>query len=238
MVINELPVELEPLVQPIDTWFRSRRLASVFEARVGPGRLLVSTMDVTTDLEQRPSARQFRQSMMGYVGSSAFNPQVSVDLDDVRALFRGLSAIEQTGVRRISALTQESNYESALAIDGDTNSMWHSRWSGDGSRYPHEITLELDEPTDLHGIRYLARQDGNGNGKIGDYEVLLSTDGTQWTPVASGRFTGQNGWQNVLFADGIPASFVRLRALSALNSGPHAAIAELDLILGAGAMDN
>ena len=37
LVIDDLPPGLEPLVRPIDTWFRSHRLALLFEARVGQG---------------------------------------------------------------------------------------------------------------------------------------------------------------------------------------------------------
>jgi len=37
MVLDGLPPEVEAMVRPIDTWFRNRRLALVFEARVGPG---------------------------------------------------------------------------------------------------------------------------------------------------------------------------------------------------------
>ncbi|MEL7483049.1 MAG: discoidin domain-containing protein, partial [Planctomycetota bacterium] len=230
MVIGDLPTALEPLVQPIDTWFRSRRLASVFEATVGPGKLLVSTIDITTDLERRPAASQFRRSLLRYVGSDDFNPMVPVEADAVRALFREPSAIEQAGLASVAATTEQTGYEASLAADGDPNSMWHSRWSDEGSSYPHELTIELGDTTRVHGLRYLARQDGNGNGKIGDFEILISGDAQSWQPATQGRFTADSGWQNAVFPDAVDARFVRLRAVGAINGGPHAAVAELDLI--------
>ena len=58
MVLETLPPELRPIVQPIDTWVRNLRLGLLFEARVGGGSLLVSSIDFKTDLEARPAARQ------------------------------------------------------------------------------------------------------------------------------------------------------------------------------------
>ena len=44
----------------------------------------------------------------------------------------------------------------------------------------------------VSGLRYLPRQDGGSgaaNGRIGQYEVYVSTDGTNWgTAVATGAF--------------------------------------------------
>lgn len=87
MVLDELPPTLRPLIQPIDTWFHSRRLGLAFEARVGDGRLLVCSIDLSTDLENRPVARQLRGSMLGYMNSPAFEPAVPVDPAGIRRLF-------------------------------------------------------------------------------------------------------------------------------------------------------
>ncbi|MEO1584257.1 MAG: discoidin domain-containing protein [Planctomycetota bacterium] len=230
MVIDALPTELEPLVQPIDTWFRSRRLASVFEARVGDGKLLVSTIDIATDLDRRPAAKQFRASMFGYIASDDFDPGVEVSLDAVRGLFRETSSIERTGVSRVTASSEQRGYEASLATDGDTASMWHTSWTGDLGGFPHELVIELQQETALHGIRCLGRQDGNTNGAISDFEVQLSTDGDSWIVARRGRFTAGAGWQTVMFPDAIDARYVKVRAIGSVNGGPHAALAELDLI--------
>lgn len=79
MVLNGLPPEIRPLVQPIDTWFEARRLGLLFEARVNGGRLMVCTMDLVTDLDNRAVARQFRHSLLRYVASGAFAPEWVVE---------------------------------------------------------------------------------------------------------------------------------------------------------------
>ena len=67
MRMDHLPPELRPLVQLIDTWFEARRLGLLFEAQVGEGRLVVCSMDLESDLEDRLVARQMRYSLAQYL---------------------------------------------------------------------------------------------------------------------------------------------------------------------------
>jgi hypothetical protein len=86
MILDGLPKELRPTVQVIDDWFTNRRLGLVFEARVGKGRLLVTSIDLERDLDGNPVARQMRHSLLRYAASDRFAPQVEVTADAVRAL--------------------------------------------------------------------------------------------------------------------------------------------------------
>jgi len=90
MQMDPLPPELRPLVQPIDTWFENRRLGLLFEARVGPGKLMVCSMDLASDLDQRLVARQMRQSLIGYMESDAFQPGISLTREQIQALFKAV----------------------------------------------------------------------------------------------------------------------------------------------------
>ena len=96
MILDGLPQELRPTVQVIDDWFTNRRLGLVFEARVGKGRLLVTSIDLERDLEANPVARQMRHSLLRYVASDRFAPKVEVSPDAVRAL----TSPERSGARR------------------------------------------------------------------------------------------------------------------------------------------
>jgi hypothetical protein len=86
--LDDLPLELEPIVQPIDTWFRSRRLGLLFEAKVGPGRLLFSGIDLLSDLTERPVARQLRYSLARYMASDDFRPSVELDYEEIAGLLK------------------------------------------------------------------------------------------------------------------------------------------------------
>jgi hypothetical protein len=86
MVLDRLPPGLRALVQPIDTWFENRRLGLLFECRAAGGRLMVVSMDLSTDLDHRLVARQMRRAVLRYMASPAFQPSVDVDLATLRVL--------------------------------------------------------------------------------------------------------------------------------------------------------
>ncbi|MBQ8713280.1 MAG: beta-glucuronidase [Prevotella sp.] len=78
MNLMELPADYQPPIQPIDTWHVSRKLGMLIEARVGKGRLLMTTMDISSDLEHRPVARQMRQAILSYMQSADFQPSLEL----------------------------------------------------------------------------------------------------------------------------------------------------------------
>jgi hypothetical protein len=86
MQLDNLPPELRPLVQPIDTWFENRRLGLLLEAQVGSGKLMIASMDLETDLDQRLVARQLRHSVLAYMQSEAFQPKLSLSLEQIQDL--------------------------------------------------------------------------------------------------------------------------------------------------------
>jgi len=88
MVLDNLDGKIKPLVQVIDDWNTNRKLGLVFEAKVGHGKLLICSIDLQTDLDSRPVARQMRHSLLNYMGSSAFKPRVALEADAIRRLFR------------------------------------------------------------------------------------------------------------------------------------------------------
>jgi len=86
MILDDLPKELRPTVQVIDDWVTNHRLALVFEAKVGGGRLLVSSIDFKTDLDQNPVACQMLRSLLAYMSSERFQPAVELTPGQVRSL--------------------------------------------------------------------------------------------------------------------------------------------------------
>ena len=73
------------------------------------------------------------------------------------------------------------------AIDDDPVTWWHTPWIGGIPRHPHEIQIDMREPQQIAGIRYLPAVIINNNGMIRDYELYVSDDGRDWgTPVAKG----------------------------------------------------
>lgn len=91
MNLEDFPEDFRPLVQPIDTWFMNRRLASVFEANVGGGKLMVSSSDLSADKADGTPSKQLYYSIIKYMASSDFNPKPSVKLEAVEDLFKSPS---------------------------------------------------------------------------------------------------------------------------------------------------
>jgi hypothetical protein len=87
MQFTDFPKDFQPLVQSIDTWFVSRKIGMLFEAKVGKGKLVMTTMDLTRNLDKRLVARQMRESILHYMQSEQFNPQWTLDAQLIADLF-------------------------------------------------------------------------------------------------------------------------------------------------------
>jgi hypothetical protein len=86
MIIDGFPANLKPLIQPIDTWFENRRLALAFEARINNGKLMVCSIDLKDIPEDRLASKQLLISILNYMNSEAFNPQIEVNISKVKEL--------------------------------------------------------------------------------------------------------------------------------------------------------
>ena len=86
MILDDFPQELQPTVQVIDDWLTNRKLALLFEVKVGAGKLVVCSFDLTTGLDQNPVARQMLASLLSYMESSKFKPAVVITPAQVESL--------------------------------------------------------------------------------------------------------------------------------------------------------
>ena len=87
MNLSEFPRDYQPVVQPIDTWHVSRKLGMLFEARVLNGRVVMTTIDIARNLSDRPVARQLRQSVLSYMQSTDFQPELRLEPRVITNLF-------------------------------------------------------------------------------------------------------------------------------------------------------
>ena len=88
MELDSTLASIAPLVQVVPDWFDPKKLALVLEARVGGGKLLVTSLDLTTDLDERHVARQFRRSLLRYMAGEQFQPRVEMSVEQIEALVR------------------------------------------------------------------------------------------------------------------------------------------------------
>lgn len=90
--INRLPAGLRPMVQPIASIDQPDRLALFFEARVGEGRLFVSTIDLTE--KSGPASRALLAAVYRYVDSGIFQPGAALEPEALRPCLPPLDLTE------------------------------------------------------------------------------------------------------------------------------------------------
>jgi len=71
------------IVENVDNFMKNRRLCSVFEAQFGKGNLIFSSMDLITNIDNRPEAKQFLISLLGYMNSNDFKPTGKVNVEEL-----------------------------------------------------------------------------------------------------------------------------------------------------------
>lgn len=84
--LDSIAKGLTPIVRVIDDWFTARSLGLIFECRAGKGQLLVSGIDLLTDQDKRPEARQLQFSLLNYMTGGEFRPLVPVDINKIIGL--------------------------------------------------------------------------------------------------------------------------------------------------------
>jgi hypothetical protein len=74
------------VVRVIDDWNALRPLALVIEGRIGNARVLMCSADLSTNLDKRPAARQFRASLVRYAASPKFAPKAAWTIEQMRGM--------------------------------------------------------------------------------------------------------------------------------------------------------
>jgi len=87
MQFTDFPAEFQPTVQSIDTWFISRKIGMLFEANVLNGKLMMTSMDITSQPDKRIVARQMHKAILDYMNSDAFRPAEKIAPELIQALF-------------------------------------------------------------------------------------------------------------------------------------------------------
>lgn len=146
-------------------------------------------------------------------------------------------AAEPAPLSRVGWTAQASDEETlgenggaSNILDGEANTHWHSRWTEPTALLPHSITIDTKTTQKITGLRYLPRAD-NANGRVGNFEILVSTNGSKWSKsVSRGTWADSSEEKSVKFA-AVSARFVRLMAISeAGNRGPWSSAAEINLV--------
>jgi hypothetical protein len=129
--------------------------------------------------------------------------------------------------------SQETQCEDGAATNGfdnNVNTIWHTAYCGTTAQLPHEIQIDMGTGYLINMFRYLPRQDGVPNGRIGQFEFYATNNLASWgAPLATGTFANDATEKQVTFAQST-YRYIRLRALTEANGAPYTSMAELTLL--------
>ncbi|GIG62506.1 hypothetical protein Lfu02_68780 [Longispora fulva] len=189
------------------------------------GKVTTATIRSTTGTATTVKAGTWSQQI-------SLQPGQSVTVTPTSTPTPGRIPQSQLSVRYVdSQETSGENAPGTNVLDGNPATFWHTQWSGANPTPPHEIQLDLGASYSVTNLYYLPRQN-MANGRIANYEVYVSTDGTTWgTAVKTGTFANNTTEQAATFT-AKTGRYVRLRALSEVNGNPWTSIAELNVGTG------
>ncbi|MBK1827320.1 discoidin domain-containing protein [Haloferula rosea] len=208
----------------IDKYDRNALPTGIFEARVGPGKLLVCTLDVESRPDERIVARQLKRALIQRIQSSDFNPSGVLSPSQLQELIGETSLV-------VTASSAHSTTPASHAADGDPTTLWHTDWTT-GEKLPADLTIDLLGPKPILGLRCTQRKDME-NGRVSAYEVEVSIDGSKWLKIATnGKLANSGNTQEIRFKDPIKARYLRLSILRDHGNRGFASMAEIEPLLG------
>ncbi|MFY4674991.1 M60 family metallopeptidase [Bacillus anthracis] len=134
-------------------------------------------------------------------------------------------AVLSKKIMKASANSEESTGSASKAIDGKTDTIWHSSWTP--NQYPYNFTLELGDTRTISQLAYLPRQDGSENGRILGYNIYTSVDGVKYDKISTGTWENNSDKKNATF-DPVTAKYVKVEVTNGQNG--FASAAEVDIL--------
>lgn len=142
----------------------------------------------------------------------------------------GFSLLPTSGMTA-SAGSAHSTGQPSNVLDGNETTYWHSNYNADnvsnGGRPKHWITIALGGERLVKGLQYLPRQDSL-NGTVKEYQIEVSTNGTDFIPVAIGSWPRNRDRKTVYFDGAALATHIKFRVLE--TGDEWATAAELGII--------
>jgi hypothetical protein len=216
--INDFPESYKPMAQPVDDFHRNNKLASIFELKVGKGKLLISGFDLSDS--QNLAAQHLKQSMLNYMQTNAFAPSYSQPVSRLQQMFKYVEPLPSVAPvafanaslyiacaanhEVVSASkpwnlasdrsTLKRNYSYQLHSDGtwkdESGTAWHGK----------EMELTIKCPQGIIGSLYVCFSDSNKQNRSGNiifegrsYRLNADKSPKQWVKLHIMREDSNDG---------------------------------------------
>ncbi|MDR2563653.1 MAG: glycoside hydrolase family 2 [Prevotellaceae bacterium] len=87
-LIDHTPYEFKPVVQIIPDWNNNQKIALVIEARIGKGKLLMTSINLRGIMKTSPVARQLYYSLLNYISNDFFNPEIVLSAEMINRIIK------------------------------------------------------------------------------------------------------------------------------------------------------
>lgn len=116
MVLEDFKQEdgtnIQPLIQVLDSFSTVRTMGLLYEAKVGEGKLMVSSMGLDQQQATYPEIRALRNSIIDYMNSEEFNPDYELSVEQVQKSVIGAESDPRVNV------AEKSNGGNVLLKEG------------------------------------------------------------------------------------------------------------------------
>ena len=85
----------------------------------------------------------------------------------------GLLDGKKLKITRVSSESDGNQKQAINALDGDPRTHWHTSFSPEVDKHPHELVIDMGDERSVSGVRYLARQDRGWNCAIAKCEFFI-----------------------------------------------------------------
>ncbi len=189
-ILNELPANYKPIVQVVDDFHRNNKEGTIFEFRVGKGKLLVCGFNITN--EEIPTARQLKYSLLEYMKTSDFAPDQEVKNTFLKDLFPIIPQAERVNASGSLKNTILQVDAGGKLMEKEISKPWSQQLdsimvSNQGSNYKvkaegvwrddhvtawhgQNMTIEVNCPNGILGSFYVRFNDWNNKGREGYLE--------------------------------------------------------------------
>lgn len=106
-----------------------------------------------------------------------------------------------------NSVTEDGKPENIL--DGNTNTIWHSRWATGTDPLPYILTIDMKASKDINGFM-LTNRKNNAAGRVKEMKVELSDNGTSWNDAGTYNFENTDLGQAKNFAQTQTKRYIRL----------------------------
>jgi hypothetical protein len=224
--LDRLPRKLEPVVWAIDDWNRNYKLGVIFECAVGNGKLLVSAIDISKPNSSDPAARQLRYSILNYMSTDCFQPNVPVMAEELRSLL-----FDTRIMKKLGATAQIDGRPAGSAIDGDPNTFVSAGDPDAALREQVELTITFPAPVAMSGVVLMPRQNSREHeGEIKECVISVSDDGNVWNDVNRSYLVSTFDPQRIEFTRTVTTKYLKLTSLSGFGPNKSTSLAELAVI--------